>query len=184
MRARFLVAGVAIAAGVAAAVIVPAVRPASSAEPTVLLAVALAPPRAAEPVVHRFKGYAGKCITVPGTTDAPDGAGVVLRACSDSPRQVFTGTALGEARTLNGMCLDVAWNSPDNGTKVQVAKCSGGPAQRWYVTGENGAPTGLYNHTTHKCVDVKAWNDSDGAPLQMWDCVPGQANQTWALVGA
>ena len=184
MRARFLVAGVAMAAGVAAVVIVPAVRPASSAEPTVQLTVARALPRAAEPVVHRFKGYAGKCITVPGSSDSPDGAGLVLQACSDSLRQVFTGTALGEARTLDGMCLDVAWGSPDNGAKVQVARCNGGAAQRWYVMAENGAPTGLYNLTTRKCVDVKDWNDSDGAPLQMWDCVPGQANQTWALVGA
>lgn len=184
MRARFLVAGVAIAAGVAAVAMVPAVRPASSAEPVLRLTGRVVPPRAAEPVVHRFKGYAGKCITVPGTSDSPDGAGLVLQACSDSRRQVFTGTALGEARTLDGMCLDVAWNSPDNGAKVQVARCNGGPAQRWYVTAENGAPTGLYNHTTRKCVDVKDWNDSDGAPLVMWDCTPGQANQTWALVGA
>lgn len=185
MRSRFLAAGIAVAAGIGAIALVPGASPASSAElapsPVVTEVVI---DRAAVPVVHRFRGYAEKCITVAGTGDRPDGAAVVLAPCSGDRRQVFTGTNTGEARVLDGMCLDVAWNSTDNGARVQVATCNGGPAQRWGASPWNTASTPLRAHASGKCLDVKDWNAADGAPLQLWDCALGQANQTWALVPA
>jgi streptogrisin C len=61
-----------------------------------------------------------------------------------------------------------------NGTGVQVANCSGNPAQQ-FVLSEAGD---LVNPQANKCVDVKDWNPGDGAALQIWECA-GTTNQKW-----
>lgn len=123
---------------------------------------------------HSFRGYAGKCIDVPGGISA-DGAQLQLWDCNGTAAQRFTSGPGGTEMVLD-KCLDVAWASRDNGAKVQIAWCNGGPAQVW--TRDGG---GLRNPNSGKCVDVKDWNSADGAPLQMWDC-SGNANQAWTPV--
>jgi hypothetical protein len=123
------------------------------------------------PAGHSFRGYAGKCIDVPGGISA-DGAQLQLWDCNGTVAQRFTSGPDGTEVVLD-KCLDAAWASRDNGAKVQIAWCNGGPAQVWTLDGNS-----LRNPNSGKCVDVRNWNTADGAPLQIWDC-NGHANQTW-----
>ena len=34
-----------------------------------------------------------------------------------------------------------------------------------------------------KCLDVTEWGTGNGSKLQIWDCNPGQSNQTWVRSG-
>jgi hypothetical protein len=126
------------------------------------------------PAVHNFRGYANKCIDVPGGI-SNDGAQLQLWDCNGTPAQAFTSGPNGSQAALD-KCMDVAWAARDNGAKVQLAWCNGGPAQVWVYQGTN-----LKNPNSGKCVDVRDWNTNNGAPLQIWDCAKN-ANQIWNLV--
>jgi len=39
----------------------------------------------------------------------------------------------------------------------------------------------LKNAITQKCVDVTGGSQSNGTPLQQWDCIPGNPNQKWQI---
>jgi streptogrisin C len=73
-----------------------------------------------------------------------------------------------------GKCMDVAWGSRDNGAVIQLATCSGNPAQQFVLSGAGD----LVNPQANKCVDVKDWNSDNGARLQLWECT-GYSNQKW-----
>ncbi|WP_249714270.1 thaumatin family protein [Rhizomonospora bruguierae] len=152
------------------------------ADPDVSLSRRLADP--AEPVVtpavpsadvagFELRGYADKCIDVPGGISA-DGAQLQLWDCNGMPGQRFT-RGPNDSLAVLDKCMDVAWASQENGAKVQLAWCNGGPAQVWVIEG-----TFLRNPHSGKCVDVRDWNAANGAPLQIWDCNPApQENQVW-----
>ena len=70
--------------------------------------------------------------------------------------------------------MDVAWGSTDNGAVIQIANCSGNPAQQFVLS----AAGDLVNPQANKCVDVTDWNGNAGARLQLWEC-DGAANQKW-----
>ena len=70
--------------------------------------------------------------------------------------------------------MDVAWGSRDNGAVIQLAGCSGNPAQQFVLTGAGD----LVNPQSNKCVDVSGWSSANGARLIQWDC-HGGANQKW-----
>lgn len=72
--------------------------------------------------------------------------------------------------------MDVAWGSVQNGAVVQLAYCSGNPAQQWVLTSAGE----LVNPQANKCLDVKNANSADGARLQIYQC-HGGANQQWRL---
>ncbi len=147
---------------------------------------AAAPPPAQRPVAAEpesrgdgafaLRGYVDKCVDVPGGISA-DGAQLQLWRCNGTPAQRFSRGPNGSLVALD-KCMDVAWAARDNGTKVQLANCNGGPAQVWVVEREM-----VRNPHSGKCLDVRDWNRGDGAPLQIWECAPGQANQTWRPVG-
>lgn len=126
--------------------------------------------------VFELRGYQDKCIDVPDGISA-DGAQLQLWKCNGTPAQQFSRGPNGSLVVLD-KCMDVAWAAQHNGAKVQLAYCNGGPAQVWVLEGE-----ALRNPHSNKCVDVRDWNPADGAPLQIWDCAPGQANQVWRAVG-
>jgi len=123
-----------------------------------------------------LRGYRDKCIDVPRGISA-DGAQLQLWTCNGVRGQRFTHGRGGSLVVLD-KCMDVAWASRDDGAKVQLAWCNGGPAQVWVA--EHGM---LRNPHSGRCLDVRDWNVKDGAPLQIWACVPGQANQSWRAVG-
>lgn len=123
---------------------------------------------AAQPT-YEIYGYAGKCVQAPSVAD---GQQLVISTCTGSSRQKWQFVS-GTIR-LGGFCMDLAWASSDNGTRVQLATCNGGWAQKFTVNGSHD----LVNTVIGKCVDVKDWNDANGAVLQLWQC-NGQANQKW-----
>jgi Ricin-type beta-trefoil lectin domain/Thaumatin family len=129
----------------------------------------------APPSVFALRGYAGKCVDVPDGISA-DGARLRLWDCNGTRAQQFTHGPNGSLVVLD-KCMDVAWAARNNGAKVQLAWCNGGPAQVWVA--EEGT---LRNPHSDKCVDVRDWNAANGAPLQIWACAPGQANQVWRAV--
>jgi hypothetical protein len=39
----------------------------------------------------------------------------------------------------------------------------------------------LRNPHSNKCLDVRQRKIANGTPLQIWECNPGQTNQSWRL---
>jgi streptogrisin C len=117
-------------------------------------------------------GLNGKCIDVPGG-EATDGRRLVMWDCHDGANQNWTFHSDGTVRAM-GMCMDVAWGSRDNGAVIQLAHCSGNPAQKFVLS----AAGDLVNPQANKCVDIASFNNANGAKLVQWECT-GQANQKW-----
>lgn len=122
---------------------------------------------------YLVEAYGDKCVDLPGTAD---GTRLQIWTCTGAANQRWTFGSDGTMRS-EGLCMDLAWASSDNGTPVQAATCNGGWAQHFYVNGSND----LVNSDIGKCVDIVDANDSDGALLQLWDCTGG-ANQKWTKV--
>ncbi|MFI7081116.1 ricin-type beta-trefoil lectin domain protein [Micromonospora sp. NPDC049903] len=105
----------------------------------------------------------GLCVTA-GTSD---GVRAKLERCRETQSQWWTFRSDGSVRA-NGLCLDVAWGERKDGTPVQVALCSGNPAQKWEWIESNGRRS-LFNRDTDRCLDVEG--HSAGAPMMSWICV-------------
>ncbi|WP_214416175.1 RICIN domain-containing protein [Sphaerisporangium fuscum] len=101
------------------------------------------------------------------------GAAVFAVALNNTNAQRWTFTG-GTLRSQNNKCMDVAWGSRDNGAVIQIANCSGNPAQQFVLSGAGD----LVNPQSNKCVDIKDWNGNDGAALIQYEC-HGGANQKW-----
>lgn len=72
-------------------------------------------------------------------------------------------------------CLDIAAESLDNGTNIQLGTC----AQNWYVDGLNFRPAKYLN----KCIDLSNGNTTNANNIQLWDCQTGNNNQFWVYDG-
>jgi streptogrisin C len=118
----------------------------------------------------RIIGYADKCIDAPTPND---GQQLTIYDCHGMVNQQWTFAADGTLR-VHDKCMDVAWGSRDNGAAIQIAWCSGNPAQQFVLS----AAGDLVNPQSNKCVDVKDWNPNNHAVLIQWDC-HGGANQKW-----
>lgn len=119
-----------------------------------------------------ISNWHNKCIDVPNWNFA-DGQRLIVWDCTDGTNQKWE-FVNGTVRTENNMCMDVAWGSVDNGAAIQIATCSGNPAQQ-FVLSEAGD---LVNPQANKCVDIAEWNPNNDAVLHLWECVGG-ANQKW-----
>ena len=93
--------------------------------------------------------------------------------CNGSDAQKWAFQSDGTLRAM-GKCMDPAGGALANGTPIQLADCNANPVQRFTLT---SART-LTNVSSGRCVDIKDWNGSNGAALQLWDC-GGTANQIW-----
>ncbi|MFJ9903847.1 ricin-type beta-trefoil lectin domain protein [Streptomyces sp. NPDC101152] len=116
-----------------------------------------------------------RCIDV---TDAQNGVGkdgtqLQLWDCAGSANQKWDFRGDGTVRSV-GMCMDVAWGSKDDGAHIQLARCSGNPAQQ-FVLSQQGD---LVNPQANKCVDAKDNGTGNGTKLQLWSCA-GTPNQKW-----
>jgi hypothetical protein len=80
----------------------------------------------------------------------------------------------GTVRAL-GLCMDVANGSTENGTVIQLADCSGNPAQQFRLS----EGSDLVNPQADKCVAVRDGNVQSGTPLQLWECT-GEDSQKWS----
>ncbi|GIE82502.1 hypothetical protein Aph02nite_84520 [Actinoplanes philippinensis] len=116
--------------------------------------------------------FSGRCIDIPGGVPT---AGAVLQTwdCNGTAAQKWSFEADGTVRAM-GKCMDPAGGALTNGTPVQLADCNANPVQRFTLT----TARTLQNVSSGRCVDIKDWNGSNGAKLQLWDCA-GTSNQIW-----
>ncbi|MGW1274846.1 ricin-type beta-trefoil lectin domain protein, partial [Streptomyces sp. NPDC002491] len=118
------------------------------------------------------KGFAsGRCIDVTGA--GGDGTPLQIWDCTGARQQTWRFMSDGTVRSL-GMCMDVAWGSTRNGAVIQLARCSGNPAQQFRLN----AAHDLVNPQADKCVDVRDRGTGNGNRLQLWDC-NGMGHQKW-----
>lgn len=135
-----------------------------------------APPSEAHPPSGIFlRGVAGRCIS----TLQPPTPGTVLSMgpCESTLALKWTFLPDGTARS-SGLCLQAdgissASTVVDNGVRLRLEACAGGPGQQFLLT-----PAGdVVNPRSGKCADVAL--PAGGQPwLQLWDCA-GTANQRW-----
>jgi hypothetical protein len=84
----------------------------------------------------------------------------------------------------SGLCLAQA-DSSANGTPVVQEPCNQQDyAQKWdwFLLGYQrsiGYYYQLVNESFSQCLDLENGNQSDGVPMQVWDCNPNTANQAW-----
>jgi len=131
---------------------------------------------APEPVAPGTTIYghaSNRCIEVAGHKWR-DGAPLQIADCTGKNWQKWDFRPDGTIRSL-GLCMDATWGGTANGTVVQVAVCSGNPAQQFILAG----PRDLVNVQANKCVDVVDEKTGNGAKLQLWEC-SGRDNQKWS----
>lgn len=114
-----------------------------------------------------------RCIEMVGHRGA-DGSPLEIWDCGKADWQKWDFRSDGTIRSM-GLCMDVAWGSRENGAVIQLAVCSGNPAQQFRLNSSND----LVNPQADKCVDVKDQATGNGTRLQLWDC-NGQDNQKWS----
>ncbi|MFE9926278.1 ricin-type beta-trefoil lectin domain protein, partial [Streptomyces sp. NPDC005774] len=119
----------------------------------------------------------GRCVTVPlKKGKAQDGTGLELRDCDDeAPNQRWSFQGDGTVRSME-MCMDVAWGSTEDGAQIQLARCSGNPAQ----TIARSPDRDLVNPQADKCVDADEHGTANGTKLLLWTCT-GLDNQKWLV---
>ena len=103
-----------------------------------------------------------------------DGTRLEIWTCDGTASQqwTFSGSTIRSA----GLCMDAAGAGTANGTPVQVARCSGNPAQQFQLQ-SNGY---VYSPYAGGCLDVYKLGTDNGAKLQLWDCA-NTTNQIWTL---
>ncbi|WP_314174029.1 RICIN domain-containing protein [Streptomyces winkii] len=116
-----------------------------------------------------------QCINVAGG-DGRDGMPLEINTCSDAESMQWTFESDGTVRAL-GLCMDVANGSSENGTVIQLAYCSGNPAQQFRLS----EGSDLVNPQADKCVAVRDDDVRPGQRLQLWDC-NGLDSQKWSPV--
>jgi hypothetical protein len=112
----------------------------------------------------------GKCLSA---GSGADGTQLTLQSCNGAAGQRWTFRSDGTIRAL-GRCMDVAWGAQENGTVIQVADCSGNPAQQFRLNAVGDLVAGIAG----KCVDILENRTADGSPAHLWTCI-GVPNQKW-----
>ena len=107
----------------------------------------------------------GKCLS--GSAGS-DGTPLILWGCNGDVNQKWDIASDGTIRT-KGLCMDAAWGGATPGTMVQIAYCSGNPAQQFVFTG-----SALLNKQANLCVEIV----NNGAGMQLQPC-NGNQNQVW-----
>ncbi|MER5639192.1 ricin-type beta-trefoil lectin domain protein [Kitasatospora sp. NPDC002227] len=100
---------------------------------------------------------------------------ITLHGCNTvpTPPQNWSFVKDGTLRHSSGACLD-AGTGTTPGSLVQLAPCSGSPAQQWLLS-----PTGyLLNPATALCLDDPKSTGTPGVPLDLWTC-NGTSAQVW-----
>lgn len=100
---------------------------------------------------------------------------LTLQGCAEDAWQKWVFASDGTVRS-EGMCLDIANASRDNGATIQLARCNGGWAQKFNLNSSHD----LVNSQIGMCVDAKDMGTAVGTRLQLWEC-GGTSNQKWHL---
>ncbi|WP_399891665.1 ricin-type beta-trefoil lectin domain protein [Streptomyces sp. BBFR51] len=130
-------------------------------------------PETVAPGTTIYGHASNRCIEVVGHKWR-DGAPLQIADCNGKNWQKWDFRSDGTIRSM-GLCMDATWGGTANGTVVQVAVCSGNPAQQFILAG----PKDLVNVQANKCVDVVDQKTGNGARLHLWEC-NGQDNQKWS----
>ncbi|MEW1993902.1 ricin-type beta-trefoil lectin domain protein [Streptomyces coelicoflavus] len=130
-------------------------------------------PETVAPGTTIYGHASNRCIEVAGHKWR-DGAPLQIADCTGKNWQKWDFRPDGTIRSL-GLCMDATWGGTANGTVVQVAVCSGNPAQQFILAG----PKDLVNVQANKCVDVVDGKTGNGARLQLWEC-DGKDDQKWS----
>lgn len=121
-------------------------------------------------------GYgSSRCVGV-SAHEASDGSPLTLQSCGGSAWQKWVFASDGTVRS-EGMCMDIANASNDDGATIQLARCNGGWAQKFNLNSSHD----LVNTRIGMCVDAKDMGTAAGTRLQLWEC-GGTSNQKWHLV--
>ncbi|MFI1380141.1 RICIN domain-containing protein [Embleya sp. NPDC020886] len=150
-------------------------RQVPAAQPTTARPKAAAPPAAPPAPPPNVPGNplrnpsTGKCLS--GSAGS-DGTPLVLWSCNGNANQKWDIRSDGTIRT-KGLCMDAAWGSTAKGTVVQLAYCSGNPAQQFVLVG-----TYIFTKNAGMCADIWDFKSNDGAAIRLHPCHYG-ANQVW-----
>jgi glucoamylase len=79
----------------------------------------------------------------------------------------------GPIRGNGATCMDDAGASTNNGTAIQISRCSGMSSQNWRWNSGDGTLRVL-----GKCMDVTGGGTANGTEIQLWDC-NGTGAQEW-----
>jgi len=132
-------------------------RGTASASPTALPSPGTTIATASLPGAPLVNQLTGKCLSGSGGTD---GTPLILWPCKGNLTQKWDVVTDGTIRT-NGLCMDAAWGSTTAGTVVQIARCSGNPAQQFSL--RNGT---IYSADANMCVDEL----KGGSEIQLFPC--------------
>ncbi|MDH6136882.1 hypothetical protein P3T37_006313 [Kitasatospora sp. MAA4] len=119
-----------------------------------------------KPTRSAAPGSATDTLVNPGTgeclsgTAGTDGTPLTLKACDGSATQAWNVAADGTIRT-KGLCMDAAWGATTPGTIVQIANCSGNPAQRFSLKAGT-----VYSVQANLCVGAV----NGGTGIQLLPC--------------
>jgi hypothetical protein len=105
---------------------------------------------------------------------ALDGTHLAVVACDGSMVQHWQPMPDGTIRSA-GLCMDAAWAGTSNGTAVQVANCSGNPAQLFTLSPQHH----LYSPYANKCVNID-YNPTSGTSIILFSCLD-QTNQIFTF---
>ncbi|MET9959436.1 ricin-type beta-trefoil lectin domain protein [Streptomyces sp. NPDC006326] len=112
-------------------------------------------------------GLSGKCLDVEGG-NATDGTAVQLWSCKEVNAQEWRLT--GDTVRALGQCL-----TAESG-RARLFTCDGSERQKFVY---RAADKSLYNPAANACLDVPAWDATDGNDLLVYACSSGAANQQW-----
>ncbi|GAA2344455.1 RICIN domain-containing protein [Dactylosporangium salmoneum] len=140
-------------------------------KPATATTKAAAPPAPAIPGRAIVGVQSGLCLSANAGTD---GAALTIARCNGSAVQHWEALSDGTIRSV-GLCMDAAWASTDNLTQIQVARCSGNPAQQWRL---NTSTNDLVDVQANKCADVYQQGTAPGSSVKLFPC-NGQSNQKW-----
>lgn len=85
----------------------------------------------------------GKCLTA---VAGSDGTPLTLQPCTNAPNQRWNVVAANGTIRTKGLCMDAAGGATTPGTVVQIANCSGNPAQQFSRRGDT-----LYARQANLC---------------------------------
>lgn len=119
--------------------------------------------------------FPGRPLTNPATgqclsgSAGSDGTPLILWGCNGNVNQKWDIRSDGTIHIKGVLCMDAAWGGTAPGTIVQIAYCSGNPAQLFTFTG-----SALLNRQANLCVEIV--NGGSGMRLQPCN---GNPNQVW-----
>ncbi|MFI6095699.1 RICIN domain-containing protein [Lentzea sp. NPDC051213] len=181
-----LVRGLAVAAGLAitalAGISAPAVAaPAAGSVPNTVAAAALPGAFYAEAIIRN----SGKCVNVAGGS-SDNGAWIQQYRCDRTPaaKFLFLSNADGYYEISNQSsrkCIDIEHGGYWNGARTQQFNCNGSFTQQYRLVDLGNGYYNFVSRFSGRCVNVPWGNTDDRVVMNIWDCIPGKAEQQFRL---